>query len=143
LIHWIYDTEFIAVARQKEYQSGWELLEDLCIYFDENRDFYRKSFRIDGQNSFSDYFRNIVAVILSADGEETFRTEDFFDFYVDFFSDAFVCAIKRWLLEKEYLPAADFAQRLKLCLIGMSDKIIQKHSSEDTQQHPNPQNTVF
>ena len=29
LMNWIYDTEFIGVAKNKNYQSGWELAEDV------------------------------------------------------------------------------------------------------------------
>ena len=53
------------IARQKSYSAGWDLLEDLCDYFYENRLFYRKAFDVEGQNSFTDYFRNIVSMILA------------------------------------------------------------------------------
>ena len=42
LINWIYDTEFISVARSKLYASGWSRVADLCDYFYENRSFYNK-----------------------------------------------------------------------------------------------------
>ena len=48
LINWIYDTEFISVARSKLYASGWSRVADLCAYFYENRSFYNKVLAIEG-----------------------------------------------------------------------------------------------
>lgn len=128
LVNWIYHTEFITVARQKEYTIGWDLMEDLCAYFYENRDFYRKTFHVDGQNSFSDYFRDIVSMIITADMGSIFGDDEYIDFYVGFYTDAFVCAIKRWISVKDCILAEDFVGRLKKCLLGTSDKIVREFS---------------
>ena len=130
LVNWIYRNEFIMVATQKEQKTGWDLLEDLCIYFYENHNFYKKLLNVDGQNSFSEYFWDIVVTILSDDMEEIFGRDENFDFYVNFYSDAFVCAMKRWLLEKDCMPAEEFTHLLKNCLLGTSNKIIQMLSPE-------------
>ncbi|WP_262398827.1 dihydroxyacetone kinase transcriptional activator DhaS [Yanshouia hominis] len=130
LVNWIYYTEFITVARQQEYTMGWDLLEDLCVYFYNNRNFYRKTFNIDGQNSFSDYFRDIVSMIITNDFRNIFGDDAHFDFYVDFFADAFVCSIKRWIAMKDCMPAEEFVQCLKTCLWGTSHKVIQHFSSD-------------
>lgn len=128
LVNWIYHTEFITVARQKEYTIGWELLEDLCTYFYDNRDFYRKTFHVDGQNSFSDYFRDIISMIITADMGNIFGDDAHIEFYVDFYSDAFVCAIKRWIAVKDCIPAEVFVGQLKKCLLGTSSKIVRELS---------------
>lgn len=125
LVNWIYYTEFIAIARQKEYTLGWDLLEDLCTYFYENRDFYRKTFNVVGQNSFSEYFREVVEMILTNIMKKFYNTEDPIDFYVDFYSDAFFCAIKKWISSQDCIPADVFVHRLKSCLLGTSNQIIQ------------------
>ncbi len=127
LVNWIYRTEFIAAARQKEYADGWNLLEELCGYFYENRNFYRKTFSVEGQNSFSDYFREIVSIVLTNEIGEIFEGEESLDFYVDFYADAFVCAIKRWLSKKDCIDAKEFSDRLKTCLIGTSNRIVEKY----------------
>ena len=116
LVNWICETEFIAAARRKEYASGWELAEELCAYLYDNRSFYRKTLRIDGQNSFSDYFRQVVALILSDQMKEILGETDPPDFFVDFYTDALICAVKRWLTEKDRLPPGEFAGLLKKCL---------------------------
>lgn len=128
LVNWIYHTEFITAARQNEYMFGWNLMEDLCAYFYENRDFYRKTFNIDGQNSFSDYFRDIVSMIATTDFETIFGDDEHIDFYVDFYADAFVCAIKRWISAKDCIPVEEFVGRLKKCLFRTSNKIVREFS---------------
>lgn len=130
LVNWIYYTEFITVAHLKEYQTGWDLLEDLCGYFYENHEFYRKSFQVEGQNSFSDYFRDIVLMIITNDMDALFGESDSSDFYVEFYTDALVCAIKKWLLQKDCMPADEFSALLKSCILGTSNKIAQKFPSD-------------
>ena len=58
LVNWIFDTEFIAVAKQKGYQTGWTLMEALCFYVNNNRSFYRKLFRLEGENRFQNILEN-------------------------------------------------------------------------------------
>lgn len=124
LVNWIYHTEFLAAARQKEHTASWDLMEDLCAYLYDNRNFYQKTFLVDGQNSFSDYFRDIVSTILAADLGDAFGDDEHLGFYVDFYTDAFVCAIKRWLSAKGCIPVEDFVGRLKKCLFGASNKTV-------------------
>ena len=130
LVNWIYQTEFVAVSRQKEYSTGWDLLEDLCAYFYESRSFYRKTFSVTGQNSFSDYFRDVVVLILTDDMQEIFGKDDPIDFFVDFYADAFVCAIKRWLSKKDCMPAEKFSGLLKKCLLGITNKLLQEFTDQ-------------
>lgn len=135
LVNWIYYTECIAALRKKDYQNiDWGLAEDLCAYFYENRSFYRKTLTIEGQNSFSEYFRDIIVMVLSKSMEEMFGQDEFLDFYVNFYTDAFLCAIKRWLLDKDCMPAEQFARLLKKCLLRTSDSILQKYSSESAKE---------
>lgn len=128
LANWIYNTEFIAITRQKNYSAGWDVWEDMCEYFYENRNYYRKIFNVEGQNSFTDYFRDIVAMILTQDLEDVFDDDGSLGFYVDFYVDAFVCAIKRWLARKDCITAREFSARLKICLVGVSHKIVKDYA---------------
>ena len=130
LVNWIYYTEFIEVVRKKEFMSAWDLLDDLCSYFYDNKDFYRKMLSVEGQNSFLEYFRDIVVSIVSDDIEHIFGKEEAGDFYVDFYTDAFVAAIKRWLLQKDCIPAGEFVFRLKKCILNISKGFILNYSDK-------------
>ena len=124
LVNWIYYTECVAVLREKDYATEWELLQDLCNYFYENCSFYRKTMSIEGQNSFSDYFRDILESMISEDIEQIFGKEDAADFYVDFYTDAFLVSIKRWLLQKNSISPGEFVLRLKRCLLDVPGNIV-------------------
>ncbi len=129
LVNWIYYTECVAALRDKGYHAGWEFLENLCAYFYDNRSFYRKTLTVEGQNSFSEYFRDMIETILSSDMAEIFSQDDALAFYVAFYTDAFLCAIKRWMFDKDCMPAEQFVQLLKSCLL-QTDVILQKLSLE-------------
>ena len=116
LINWIYDTEFISVARSKLYASGWSRVSDLCAYFYENRSFYNKVLAIEGQNSFSDHFRELIAPVLEEVLREILPEKDVLDFHINFFSDAFICALERWLRDKNCVPPEEFIALLQSCL---------------------------
>lgn len=125
LVNWIYYTEFISVAKKQKYVSGWDLLEDLCEYFYDNREFYRKTFNVVAQNSFSEYFREVVVMIFTKIMDTIFDENEPVDFYVDFYSDAFFCAIKKWITNKDCVPPKIFVESLKKCLWGASNKIVE------------------
>lgn len=126
LVNWIYYTECVMALKEKVYPTEWDMLEDLCAYFYDNRSFYRKTLTVEGQNSFSEYFRDIAVTIITANMEEIFGQDDALTFYVDFYADALLCAIKRWLLEKDCMPSKKFVHLIKNCLVRTSDSILQK-----------------
>ena len=108
LVSWIYYTEFMETALKKQYRDSWEFMDEICSYFYENRIFYRKCFQQEGQNSFSEYFFSVVFSIMCDHLEPFFREEPSIEPYAAFYADAFVCAIKKWLGQKECLRRRNF-----------------------------------
>lgn len=123
LVNWIFYNEFIVSVQEKNYTLNWDFLKDLCSYFYENQNFYRKTFTIVGQNSFSNYFHDIIVMILTNTVEKMYIKDDCIDFYINFYSDAFFCVIKKWILDKGCTAPDIFVQQLKTCLLGTSYKI--------------------
>ena len=108
-----------------------ESIRDICHYFYENKDFYRKALKIQGQNSFSEHFREYIMPLIKSRFFELFGdSED--DFELNFFTDAVVCAMERWLLEKDCMPQDEFVDRL-FQLICQGADIVQKQLNEDTE----------
>ena len=66
--------------------------------------------------------------------EEIFGRDDDLPFYVDFYTDALLCAIKRWLLEKDYMPSEEFVRLIKNCLVRTSDSILQEFNTEQAHE---------
>ena len=87
LLNWIFETEFVARVQQTQGErNAWELLNDLCCYFYDNRDFYRRAFAVQGQNSFRDYFREVIGLMLQSEMERIFGQEENIAFYTGFYS---------------------------------------------------------
>lgn len=128
LVNWIYYTEFVAHVDRKDLDPPWSIVENACDYFYENRDFYRKTLRQTGQNSFSDYLRDLMLRILTYELAGVFCDEPSIQPFAEFFADAFICALKKWLLQKDCQTGQEFCLFLKKCLFGVSRQIISRYN---------------
>ena len=130
LVNWIFDTEFITIAMESASEmpadDHWELIERACNYFYENRDFYRKALRIKGQNSFSDHLREYCFPMIKIRVARLIGDDAAEDFTINFFTDAMICAIERWLLDKECLPPVQLVSKLKQIIQGGAVAIYQE-----------------
>ena len=133
LLNWIFDTEIITFIQghsgEEKLKQRVEALQDVCNYFYENRDFYRKALKIQGQNSFSEHFREYIMpllkiwlVYLIEDSED--------DFALNFFTDVVVCTMERWLLDKNCMPPDVFITKL-LRLVYQGANTIHKQLNPD------------
>ncbi len=117
LVNWIFDTEFIELLKHEDlsicYEEHWIFIEKICGYFYQNHLFYRKAMQIKGQNSFSDHFREYVRPFIAERISCLFGGEQVDEFTLDFFCDAVICTMERWLLTKECIPAEQFVEKLK------------------------------
>ena len=131
LINWVFYTEFFTLVSESGHQGSWELLEDLCRYFYTNREMYQKIFSVNGQNSFTEYFESIVSDLIQEDLiRARFKGTGFpLSSYAEFYADAFVCAIKKWILKKDCMPPEDFSLFLKSCLLGISEHLARKYDT--------------
>lgn len=118
LVNWIFDTEFVDAAQRKSYSDIWEFLSDICGYFYENRIFYAKALKIEGQNSFSDYFQEILAKVTTEYIKDLFEDTKTGNFYVNFFVDGFVSAIKRWISDSDAAEPEKFVRLIHSCVYG-------------------------
>ena len=120
LVNWIFDTEFIALLKDENldvshsnYKERWAFIEKICQYFYHNHGFYRKALQIKGQNSFSDHFREYIQPLLADRISALFGQKQLDQFTMDFFTDAVICAMERWLLTKECMPPEQFLEKVK------------------------------
>jgi len=115
LVTWIFDSEFLELVRKNDDASitKWDRLEVFFVYLYENRIFYRKALQIEGQNSIAEHFRELFRPVLRTRLEEILIGQKVKEFYIDFFADAFHCAITRWLLSNEDMTPQEFLSLLK------------------------------
>ncbi len=126
LVNWIYYNEFVVVINRREDTISWNYANDLCNYLYENRDFYRKTFYMNEQNSFTEYFKEFIQSIIEDDIQISFgedMTGDDLDFCTEFYSNAFVVAIRNWILSSDPISPEHFVRLLKNCLVKTSHVI--------------------
>lgn len=61
-----------------------------------------------GQNSFSEHFREFLHHLLRSHIEEIFCGKPVHTLCIDFFADGIVCAIERWLQDKNCIAPGEF-----------------------------------
>lgn len=113
LVNWIFDIEFFQEISKLEYDDAEFTLASLCQYFYENRDFYRRALRVEGQNSFQEHFRNMVGIALEKYLKEILAVVGNSDFHIKFYTDAIVGSFLRWLMDKDCIPPEEFKKLLE------------------------------
>ena len=125
LANWTFDNEFVELIQKNEmdiarlpnsFDERWDSIKVICDYFYENRSFYRKLLTVEGQNSFTSHFRDFIHLLMHLRIVAMFGQDDIPQMVYDFVVDGVVCAIKRWLLEKECVTAEEFLHNLKKLL---------------------------
>ena len=118
LVNWIFDTEVALIFRGRRSEDGWDAVELLCHYLYDNRDFYYKVFQVQGQNSLSEHFREFLLPFLQERMAEAIGPGDVHRIGVNIFADGIVCAILRWLLDKECIPPEQFVSIVRKVVEG-------------------------
>lgn len=116
LVNWIFYTEFVHTLNYVPDDNGWEHLTDVCQYFYDNKKFYSKALKIEGQNSFQDYFREILEAILLEYMKQYFGSESESDFAAEFFTDAIICTLIKWLTSKIPCSPEEITEKIHSCV---------------------------
>ena len=130
LVNWIFDTEITEIFSEEEWKNAgftWDILGKICTYFYTQRTFYSKVLQIEGQNSLTEHFRDIL-VPINQKFLEMVKEEEMGEheaFYIHFFSDAFLAALIRWLGEKESVPPEEFIALLHSSLEMIAKYVMQ------------------
>ncbi|MDD4716308.1 MAG: TetR/AcrR family transcriptional regulator C-terminal domain-containing protein [Oscillospiraceae bacterium] len=125
LVNWIYYTEFVERVNTERYESIWDFLNDICNYFYANRSFYVNALQIKGQNSFEEYFAEVLHAIILSYFSDVFDDGEYQNFHAVFFTDAFRMSITRWLSENAKIPPKKFVELLKAAASGTAQKMVQ------------------
>ncbi len=124
LVNWIYYTEFVSNFQEDSDIFGWDLLENICEFFYQNKTFYRNALHMRGQNSFYDYFGEILSPIIEIHFKSIFEDSDQRGFYVTFYTDAIRTSITRWLLEGTKIPPKEYVELIKSAVTGVAVQIV-------------------
>lgn len=125
LVNWIFYVGFVTEMDVSQYDSAWELVEDMCGYFYRERDFYRAALRIQGQNSFRDYLIETLTPIVEMFLTDVLPYGEDDRFYVVFITDAFMTSLVRWLsggYDKD-MNATEFLNKIKRIIVILGDNL--------------------
>lgn len=112
LVAWIFDEEYVDLVNNRSF-TPWGFMEVLCGYLYDNRDFYRKVLKDQGQNSFSEHFEEFIYPLMQNQLHVECGCENIPPICIDFMADGFICSIRRWLLEKNCMTAEQFVSVFK------------------------------
>ena len=135
LVNWIFYTEFFADIQRSFDKPGWELMEKMCQFFYENRTFYTNALQVRGQNSFSEYFNEVMHPLILARFDDIFADDPDRDFYATFLADSIRVTITRWLLEGAKLPPERFIELLKKAVTGLAYKIVMEEEQDHSRSN--------
>lgn len=124
LVNWIFDMEFIRSIQGRERETGWELFQTLCHYFYQERDFYRCAIQIQGQNSFREYFQEVLSPVLENVASDLLMDNRDREFCVPFFSDAILASILRWLTAAQPDPPEQYLAQLHRLLVRGARQVL-------------------
>lgn len=79
-----------------------------------------------GQNSFAEYFSEFLRPLASGYFSALFPGKREDSFFTDFFTDAFLVSIIRWLRSPEPMPAQEYVALLKEVVTGIARKVAQE-----------------
>lgn len=129
LVNWIFDTECKEIAEKNQMLEKWAFINAFFKYFYDNRSFYRKCLEIEGQNSLSEHFQELLVPAIKKRLQEIIGDEHLTDFQTYFLTDAVCCAIKRWILDKDCMTSEEFLKQMQICVMALANHT--RESSEE------------
>ncbi len=123
LVNWIFYIDFIGLVNTREYRSGWDLLVSVGDLFYRDQEFYRAALKIEGQNSFQEYFHESMAPIVSFFLRDVCEADEEQEIFITFFCDAYLSAVVRWLEDGCRISPEEFIGGLKKMILGMARQI--------------------
>ncbi|MDL2248126.1 TetR/AcrR family transcriptional regulator C-terminal domain-containing protein [Tyzzerella sp. OttesenSCG-928-J15] len=126
LVNWIFYTEIAEEVTQfnAEVMPAWELLNKVFTYFYDNRNFYINALSVSGQNSFEEYFIELMGNIIRVRTMGVFHDDGHKDFYVNFFADALSSAFLRWLKDGATIEPEKMTEMIKKATEGAALYVI-------------------
>jgi len=126
LINWIFYTEIVGEFNREQVaaESGWVVLDKLCNFFYKNKDFYINALSITGQNSFEEYYLELLKKLIMTRIADLFEDDGNQEFYINFFLDTLSSSTLRWLRDGAKIPPNEFSTLIKKAATGAAMKIL-------------------
>lgn len=112
LVNWIFYVGFVEGMNVASYENGWDCLADTLRFFHSDKAFYQAALRIEGQNSFRDYLKEIMTPVAEFFLRDIMSGGKDDEFYLTFILDSFLTSLVRWL-SGEYQKPMDADEYLE------------------------------
>ena len=132
LVIWIFEQEFSQIYKNQKVISIWDTTALLCSYFYENKSFYKKRLKVNGQNSFADYFAALCSDALKERLKWHLDGITITDMNVKTYTDFFVFSIYVWLTSHDTRDDKAFMRDLKNSVVFGAElaRIFSVHQSK-------------
>ena len=132
LVIWIFEQEFSQIYKNQKVISIWDTTALLCSYFYENKSFYKKILKVNGQNSFADYFAALCSDALKERLKWHLDGITITDMNVKTYTDFFVFSIYVWLTSHDTRDDKAFMRDLKNSVVFGAElaRIFSVHQSK-------------
>ena len=127
LVNWIFYTEFLeGLLKKRNAEDGWDETLRLCVYFAQNRAFYKRVLDVTGQNSFYEYFGEVLEVSLKETLDPFFVEGEHHEFYISLFAEAIRSVILRWVRSEDAMPPEEFVHLLHDATMGRGYRFLRE-----------------
>ena len=125
LVNWIFYVGFIGGLDLENYESGWDCLADVLVYFDSEKAFYRAALKIEGQNSFRDYLMEVMRPVSEFFLQDILAGNKDDEFFLTFIMDSFLTSLVRWLSGEYAKPmdAEEYLAKIKEIILKLASVI--------------------
>lgn len=131
LVNWIFYSEFFtAFAQQDQELDPWTCLEETFEYFYQNKRFYKNALSIQGQNSFYEYFGEVITPVISERINRLFPEDEDHDFYVTFFAEAIRNSLVDWMSHGAKIPPKKLLQLVRRAVTGVAHYIVETEQED-------------
>lgn len=120
LVNWIFYTGFFENIDFDK--VGWELLEDLCGYLYSEKNFYKSALKIDGQNSFKEFFYQTLSPIGAFFADDTFSDAEA-EVGNIFVFNGFISVLERWLNGEWSFNEKEFVDSFKKMAVKLDRRL--------------------
>lgn len=127
LVNWIFYTDFASEISQEEVFSGsaWDVLATLCSFLYKDNEFYINALSVQGQNSFAEYFTDMLRTVVETRTKDLFEKGEYQEFFANFFADTVLAAISRWLLNGAPVPPEKMIEMMKKTTTGIAAYVLE------------------
>jgi len=116
LVNWIFYHDFVEIAVKSQPTSFTALCCGLSEYFYENRVFYKNALSIEGQNSFGDYYKELIEAAVKANFEDELPEGENLNLVAQYYSEASLISLSKWLKSSPCLHPDEYLDLMKTAI---------------------------